>query len=230
MTSDQELFAKGLATYRKVIAANYMAHEQVHNLLHEILLSEAKDGFVFADLACGTAPFSAAALSGTHVSRYIGIDISKPSLDVAKDALSPVSFPVELRCQDFVEAIDTWGGPLDVVWIGQSLHHLHASEKRAFMRNVERLLPRDGLFLIWEPTCFEGEDREGWMERFRQMRPQWPAISDEEFAAFDSHHRASDYAETSAAWKGMAREAGFDQADQIFTVPNQLARVYLFRH
>ena len=37
MTSDQELFAKGLATYRKVIAANYMAHEQVHNLLQEIL-------------------------------------------------------------------------------------------------------------------------------------------------------------------------------------------------
>jgi predicted RNA methylase len=98
-----------------VIAANYMAHEQVYNLLHVILLNEAKDGFVFADLACGTAPFSAAALSGTDVSRYIGIDISMPSLDVAKDALSPISFPVELRCQDFVEAIDTWEGPLDVV-------------------------------------------------------------------------------------------------------------------
>ena len=110
MTSDQELFAKGLATYRKVIAANYMAHKQVHNLLHDILLNDAKDGFVFADLACGTAPFSAAALSDTDVSRYIGIDISKPSLDVAKDALSSVSFPVELRCQDFVEAIDVLGG------------------------------------------------------------------------------------------------------------------------
>jgi SAM-dependent methyltransferase len=164
------------------------------------------------------------------LSRYIGIDISKPSLDVARDALSTVSFPVELRCQDFVEAIDTWEGPLDVVWIGQSLQHLHAWGKRAFMRKVERLLPRDGLFLIWEPTRFEGEDREGWLKRFCQIRPEWSAISDEEFAAFDSHHRASDYAETSATWKGMAREAGFDQAEEIFTVPNQLARVYLFRH
>lgn len=88
MTSDQELFAKGLATYRKVIAADYMAHEQVYNLLHEILLNDAKDGFVFADLGCGTAPFSAAALSRTHVSRYIGIDISKPSLEVAKVRLT----------------------------------------------------------------------------------------------------------------------------------------------
>jgi len=230
MTSDQELFARGLATYRKVIAANYLAHEQVYSVLHEILLNEATDGFVFADLACGTAPFSAAALSGTDVARYVGIDISKPSLDVAKDALSFLSCPIELRCQDFVEAIDIWEGPLDVVWIGQSLHHLRASEKRAFMRKVERLLPRDGLFAIWEPTCLEGEDREGWMERFRQLRPQWPAISDEEFGAFDSHCGASDYAESAATWKGMALEAGFDQAEELFTAPNQLARVYRFRH
>ena len=65
MTSDQQLFARGLATYRKVITANYMAHEQVYSVLHEILLNEAKGGFVFADLACGTAPLSAVALSGT---------------------------------------------------------------------------------------------------------------------------------------------------------------------
>ena len=215
MTSDHELFAKRRVTYQKAVAANYFGHEQVYNALHEVLQNEAEDAFVFADLACGTAPFSAVALAGARVARYIGIDISKPSLDVAKDALSSVSFPVELRCQDFVEAIECWEGPLDVVWIGQSLHHLHAPEKRAFMRKVERLLPRDGLFLIWEPTCLESEDREGWMERFRQMRPQWLAISDEEFAAFDSHHRASDYAETSGTWKGMAREAGFEQADKL---------------
>jgi SAM-dependent methyltransferase len=230
MTSDQELFAKGLATYQKVVAANYMAHEQVYNALHKVLLNEAKDGFVFADLACGTAPLSAAALAGTGVARYIGIDISKPALDVAKKALAPLSCPIELRCQDFVEAIETWEGPLDVVWIGQSLHHLRAPEKRSFMRSVERLLPRDGLFLIWEPTCLEGEDREAWMERFRPMRPQWAAISDDEFAAFVSHQLASDYAETATTWKGMARDAGFEQTDELFTSPNNLARVYLFRH
>jgi len=193
-------------------------------------LNEAKDGSVFADLACGTAPSSPAALSGADLARYVGIDISKPSLDVAKDALSSLSCPIELRRQDFAEAIDNWAGPLDVVWIGQSLHHLRAPEKQAFMQKVERLLPRDGLFVIWEPTCLEGEGREGWMERFRQLRPQWLAISDEEFAAFDSHCGSSDFAETAATWKGMAREAGFEQADELFTAPNQLARVYRFRH
>ena len=229
MATDQELFAKGLATYEKVVAANYMAHREVYGLLHNVLVNEAPEGFVFADLGCGTAMGSAQALAGTSVGRYIGIDISQPSLEVAESALAPLSCPVELRLLNFVEAIGDWSGPVDVVWIGQSLHHLHADEKRTFMRKVNALLPHEGLFLIWEPTCLEGEDRDGWMERFRRLRPDWPLISDEEFDAFDSHHRASDYAETASAWKGMAREAGFDHADELLTVPNGLARVYRFR-
>ncbi|SDA80284.1 class I SAM-dependent methyltransferase [Mesorhizobium qingshengii] len=185
MKSDQELFEKGLATYQKVVAANYMAHWEVYETLRQVLLDEASDGFVFADLACGTAPGSAAALAcgtapgsaaalaGSNVARYIGIDISQPSLDAAKEALAPLTCPVELRCGDFVAAIDSWKGPLDVVWIGQSLHHLLAPDKRNFMRKIRDLLPRDGLFLIWEPTRLESEDREGWLERFHKIRPEW---------------------------------------------------------
>jgi SAM-dependent methyltransferase len=228
MTTDQQLFAKGLATYQKVVAANYIAHREVYDLLRDLLLNEAPTGFVFADLGCGTAMGSAAALAGTSVGRYIGVDISQPSLDVARSELASLGCPVELRCESFVEAIDNWSGPVGVVWIGQSLHHLQADEKRSFMRKVKDLLPSKGLFLVWEPTCHEGENREGWMERFRQMRPHWPAITDEEFAAFDSHHRASDYAETASTWKAMARDAGFNQTDELFIVPNGLARVYRF--
>ena len=227
--SNQEFFAKGLATYQKVEAANYMAHREVYGLLHDALM-DARAGFVFADLGCGTATGSASALAGTPVGRYVGVDISEPSLDVAREALGGLTCPIELRLEDFPAAIQNWQGPLDVVWIGQSLHHLRAPEKRVFMRRVADLLPANGLFLIWEPTCLEGEDREGWMERFRQMRPHWPAVSDEEFASFDSHHQASDYAETAETWKAMAREAGFAQANELLTVPNQLARVYRFRN
>jgi len=227
VTSDHELFAT--TAYQKVVAANYFGHEQVYNALHEVLLNEAKDGFVFADLACGTAPLSAPALAGTGVTRYIGIDISKTALDVAKDALSALTCPVEFHCRNFVEAIDAWEGQLDVVWIGLSLHHLRTSEKLAFIGKIERLLPRDGLFLIWEPTCLEGEDREGWVERFSQFLKGLP-LSDDEFAAFDSHQRAWDYAETAATWKEMAREAGFEQADMLFGATDQVTGVYLFRH
>jgi len=230
MQSDQELFAKGLATYQKVVTLNYMAHREVYGLLHQVLAAEAPDQFVFADLACGPAMTSAEALRDTRIGRYIGIDISRPSLEAARGSLRTLACPVDLRCQDFVAAIDSWNEPLDVVWIGQSFHHLRTPEKRDFMRRINALLPRSGLFLIWEPTCVEGEDREGWFQRFAQLRPEWSMITDEEFAAFDSHCRASDYAETSSVWKAMGREAGFERVDELLIVPNRLARVYRYSH
>ena len=228
MRSDQELFAAGLATYEKVVSHNYNSHTEVYRLLQQILEAEAPDRFIFLDIACGTAWGSATALKGANVGGYIGIDISQPSLDIASGALRNLSCSVDLRCQDFVEAIEGWDEPVHVVWIGQSLHHLRADAKQDLMRRVRALLPPDGLFLIWEPTCLEGEDREGWMERFRQLRPEWRALTDDEFAAFDSHHRASDYAETAAAWTAMGREAGFKRVEELLIVPNQLARVYRY--
>jgi hypothetical protein len=55
-------------------------------------------------------------------------------------------------------------------------------------------------------------------------------VTDEEFAAFEVHCSASDYAETSATWMALGREAGFEQVDELLTVPNQLARVYRYSH
>ena len=61
----------------------------------------------------------------------------------------------------------------------------------------------------------------GGFERFARPRPEWSMTTDEEFAAFDSHCRASDYAETSAVWKAMGREAGFERVDELLIVPNR---------
>ena len=228
METDQELFAKGLATYQKVVRQNYMAHREVYGLLHDVLVSEAPKQFVFLDIACGTATGSARALQGTNVTGYIGVDISRPSLEGARAELNTLACPIDLRCQNFVEAVNAWDEPVHVIWVGQSLHHLQRSEKQDFIRRVHAILPREGLFLIWESTCLEGEDREGWMERFRQMRPRWPMMTDDEFAAFDSHHRASDYPETAATWVAMGRDVGFNRVDELLMAPSDLARVYRY--
>jgi hypothetical protein len=74
----------------------------------------------------------------------------------------------------------------------------------------------------------EGEDRRGWVERFSQFLKRLPLTNDE-FAAMDSHQRASDNPET-AAWTGMARDAGFERADMLFAATDQVTGVYRFRH
>jgi hypothetical protein len=97
------------------------------------------------------------------------------------------------------------------------------------MRRIRALLSNNGLFLIWEPTCFEGEDGEGWVERFRRVRSQWSMLTDEE-SALEDHARASDHAETSETWMAMGREAGFERVDELLTAPDRLTRVYRYSH
>ena len=157
METDQELFAKGLATYQKVVRQNYMAHGRSTFFFTTCSCPKRRSSSFFSDIACGTASGSARALQGTNVTRYIGIDISRPSLEVAKAELSTLACPIDLRCENFVEAVNAWDEPVHVIWIGQSLHHLQRSEKQDFIRRVHAILPPDGLFLIWETTCREGE-------------------------------------------------------------------------
>ena len=60
------------------------------------------------------------------------------------------------------------------------------------------------------------------------MGSRWPMVTDDEFAAFDSHHRASDYPETATTWAAMGREAGFGRVDELLMAPSNLARVYRY--
>jgi hypothetical protein len=53
-------------------------------------------------------------------------------------------------------------------------------------------------------------------------------MTDDEFAAFDSHHRASDYPETAATWVAMGRDVGFNRVDELLMAPSDLARVYRY--
>ena len=159
---DQSWFLKGWRTYRKFLDLNYMNHREVYGFLRGVLLAEAPPGFRFLDVACGDAAASVTALAGTGIGSYTGIDISRPALDLARAELAVLPCPVELIEQDFASALAGWSDPVDVVWIGQSLHHLSPEGKRAVARDVRRILAPGGLFLIWEPTTLPGEDRDGW--------------------------------------------------------------------
>lgn len=91
------------------------------------------------------------------------------------------------------------------------------------------MLPRDGLFLIWEPTLLDDEDRQGWLARFSAIRNVWAALSDEEFAAFRTHMETSDFPESAADWLRMGRDAGFDVCEELYVMRNRLGRVYRYR-
>ena len=224
----QAMFNKHLATYRKIVGENLMFHREVYGLLRYLLSQEMPKPFDFLDIACGDAVASAAALKGSAIEHYYGIDLSPQSLELARESLKVLGCPVELRCCDFVEAMGDWSDPVDVVWIGMSLHHLQSEGKARLMKNVYDTLSRNGLFLIWEPTLLDGESRAEWLDRFSTYRIVWAAITDEEFATMEAHMGLADFPETADMWKAMGREAGFSKAEQIFMMPNRFGRVFQF--
>ena len=227
--SDQDWFLRAWQTYRKYRDLDYMFHSRVYALLRREL-AVAPPGFHFLDVACGDAAASAGALAGSAVGRYTGIDISRPALDLARRELAALDCPVALIERDFPEALADWREPVDVVWIGQSLHHFLPDGKLAVMRDVRRILAPGGRFLIWEPTALPGEDRAGWADRLEAGRhTRLSGLDDAEWRTVIEHCRASDYPETADGWLALGREAGFADDRELFADPPEIARVYGFR-
>ena len=146
------LFQREWQTYRKMVDNNYLFHREAYGRLRELLLAEVARPFRFLDIACGDASATAGALAGTPIAHYAGIDLSIPALEIARSTLTTLSCPITLHHRDFCEALREWSEPADIVWIGLSLHHLHAREKCSVMRDVRRILRDDGILLIYENT------------------------------------------------------------------------------
>jgi ubiquinone/menaquinone biosynthesis C-methylase UbiE len=225
-----DLFQREWRTYRKVVENNYMFHREVYRQLRSILIAEAPQPFRFLDVACGDASASVRALKGTLVSHYHGIDLSGPALDLAHNAVGALGCQVTLENRDIREALVNWTRPIDVAWIGQSLHHFSRPEKLDVMRDVRRVIGAGGLFLIWEPASPDGEDREGWLRRFElACRPLWTALTPKEWGAMLTHVRTADHPETNSEWRSLGRQAGFSEIRELFIAPTNINRMYCFQ-
>lgn len=222
------VFQQDWKLYRKMVDNNFLFHREAYGQLHRVLNDGMAQPFRFVDIACGDASASAGALEGTRISQYHGIDFSAAALDIASKTLKVLDCPVTLEQRDFLEAIVEWKQVVDVAWIGLSLHHLLTPEKLAFMRNVRKILAPGGMFLIYENTSPDGEDREHWLQRWDLQKPFWTAYSEEEWNAMAAHVHAADFPETDASWHRLGREAGFASVKEVFATPTDLFRMYCF--
>ena len=119
--------------------------------------------------------------------------------------------------------------PVDVAWIGLSLHHLLAPAKLTLMREIRGVVGDRGLFLIYEPASPDAEDRDAWLLRWeRQNQRLWTALTPEEYEAMTAHVLANDFPETTSRWHSLGHEAGFDRVRQLFVSPTNLFRMYCF--
>ncbi|MEZ5875414.1 MAG: hypothetical protein R3D30_11505 [Hyphomicrobiales bacterium] len=132
--------------------------------------------------------------------------------------LAGAPFKVELDCCDFVEALTKRRQPSDVSWCSLSIHHLPTDGKRKLLESIHGSTAE--FLMIYEPTMADGEDRDTYLARFRQVnRPLWSYLTPEEWSEIDHHVTTCDLPETAATWITLGREAGFPEASQLFLDP-----------
>jgi hypothetical protein len=221
-----EQFQKQWATYQKLVDTDALSHKEVAAILRENLGALPKP-FALLDIACGDAGQMPAALAGTTVRHYHGIDLSEPALELAAKNLADAPFEVELDCCDFVEALTKRPEPADAAWCGLSIHHLATDGKLRLLQALHGSV--SNLLMIYEPTLADGETRDEYMVRFARVnRPAWPFLRNAEWEQIDHHVTTCDLPEEAATWLALGREAGFANARELFRDPTGFYRVYRY--
>ena len=88
-------FQQQWGTYRKLVEGDCLAQREVGAILRQTLSKVFTQPFSFLDIACGDASMMKAALDGTKVRHYHGIDLSQPALQLAAANLRDMPFAVD---------------------------------------------------------------------------------------------------------------------------------------
>jgi cyclopropane fatty-acyl-phospholipid synthase-like methyltransferase len=218
-----------VGTYRKLVEGDCLSQREISAILRETLNQVFTRSFSFLDIACGDASMMTAALRGTNVHHYHGIDLSQPALELAAANLRDMPFAVDLDHRDFVEAMLRRPEHADAAWCSLSIHHLSTGDKLRLMKAIHGATGASGIFLLYEPTCRVGEDRAAFLDRFQRInKPLWTVLTPAEWDQIWHHVGTCDFPETAAVWCELGREAGFAKARQVYVDPTDFFRLFRF--
>ncbi len=205
--------------YKLCIEHNTLFHREVGAILRA-RMSARTTPFTFLDLACGDATLTAAAMRGTPVSRFTGVDFSTPALSLAKENTRELGCPCEFLEADFAGYLRAATGVFDVIYLGLSLHHFERAEKRDLVRQIFRITAPGGEFYLYEPILHGGESRAECLARWKDlMDTRYKGFPQAARDALWEHVSTADRPETVEEYVASAKDAGFSRSDVLFTDP-----------
>ena len=216
--------------YRLCIEHNTLFHREVGEILRRELQAQTEP-FTFLDLACGDADLTAAALRGTKVRAYTGVDFSAPALALAANKISELGCPRTLHEADFTEFLRTndENEKFDVIYLGLSLHHLERETKRETMKHLRRTTAPGGTFYMFEPFLHGGEERQGYVRRWADaMDGPYDSFPAAARNALRDHVTESERPESIEEYLTSGRHAGFADSQILFTDPGNFYALFKF--
>jgi hypothetical protein len=211
-----EQFQKQWATYQKLVDADALSHKEVGTVLHDAQGHPSAVRLPRHRLRrCRPNEAGARRHQGPALSRHRPV---RACARACRQQPEGRSVRVELDHRDFVEALERRPEPADAAWCGLSIHHLSTEGKLELLTAIHG--STSDMLMIYEPTLADGEDRDGYLARFRRVnRPAWPFLTKEEWEQIDHHVTTCDFPESAATWLDMGRNAGFSAARKSSAIP-----------
>ena len=226
-TEDTEQFFNQWAIYRRVIAENYMVHDEISATLQRFLQTLPTQQKTFLDLGCGDAFIAAKILQGIALEHYWGVDLSATALQFAETNLKTLPCTQHFINEDLTVAITNYVREFDIICVGYSLHHLKHNEKQTFFKNCAKVLKPESIFLMYDLVRLEPETRDQCLQRHWQIYRHWD-FSESELNSIKNHVFEQDYAESYQSLNAMAKSSGFNKMETLFIDQHSLFAVYCF--
>jgi len=149
--------------------------EQQELLLALLAGSQVGDGAVL-DLGVGSGLVAEAVLDALPQAELVGLDFSRPMLDLARRRLSRFGSRVVFCAGDLAnpEAVDLPRRAYKAAFSVQTLHHLDDREKAAALAWAAGLLEPGGLVVIVDRVRVEEPLFEDWLLTWRRIDPATP--------------------------------------------------------
>lgn len=215
-------FAKAWAIYQTCLATNMLRHRDFFAVLRSELQARMPQGGSLLDLACGDSSSMVPAIpAGT---RYTGVDLAAPALELAAGHLSSAGIRHELIEMDFQKYVSECSADpgFDSVVISYSIHHLESAAKQEVLSGICRILKPGGALWVIDGIRQHGDTREEWLNRLWTLMEQEGKshLQDDDLAELKKHIWSSDFPESAPGYAGMAMHAGFERWDFLLEEGN----------
>ena len=216
-------FFQGWQLYQSVVQNNCMEHREIGTALRSVF--ESIDGeFSVLDLGCGDSSMAIKALEGLRVSRYTGVDLTAPALEIARANFRGTYLAtwVHANMVDYIASCDQ---QFDVIMTSFAMHHLPADIKQSWLADIAKHLTPRGQLVLVDTCCPSGMSRDETVQTYLDLIADWP-LSTADKATIATHMWSSDFPESEAFMEAALAAAGLDHTP-IYKHPHGLQVGYV---
>ena len=209
--TQESIFEKNWQIYQKIIANNYMLHQElaIESSAVMAVIAKNKAGDIL-DLGCGDAKQISTQLSSIPVNSYTGIDLSKPALTLAKENLNAVNIESNFLVGRMELLLKNNNKQYNIIYSSYAMHHLQDVDKKIFLADCFNSLSFDGALILIDLFKNNKQSLEDFKKNYTDtLYADWNMLNQEEKEMVIDHIQEYDFPTQQSNIIDWAIEIGF---------------------